>query len=49
MQLGQDLAVQVGEVGAAEEGGGEGGEELVQAGEGDLQRLGVAGHRLKVT
>ena len=47
VQLGQDLAVQVGEVGAREEGGGQGREELVQEGEGDLQGLTVACHRLK--
>ena len=41
VQLGQDLAVQVGEVGAREEGGGQGREKLVQEGEGDLQGLTV--------
>ena len=47
VQLGQDLAVQVGEVTAREEGGAEGREELVEEGEGDLQGLTVASHRLK--
>ena len=47
VQLGQDLAVQVGEVRAREEGGGQGREELVQEGEGDLQGLAVTCHRLK--
>ena len=41
VQLGQDLAVQVGHGVAGEEGGGQSGQEEVQLGEGDLQCLAV--------
>ena len=44
VQLGQHLAVQVGEVRTREEGRGQGGEELVQEGERHLQRLALTCH-----
>ena len=46
VELGQDLAVQVGHRVAGQEGGGEPGEEVVQLGQGDLQSPAVSGHGL---
>ena len=44
VQLGEDLAVQVGHGVPGEEGGGQAGEEEVQLGEGHLQGLAIPGH-----
>ena len=47
VQLGQDLAVQVGHRVARQEGAGQAGEEIVQLGQGDLQGSAVSRHGLE--
>ena len=49
VELGEDLAVQVGHRVAGEEGAGQAGEEIVQLGQGDLQGTAVARHGLEIT
>ena len=49
VQLGQDLAVQVGHRVARQEGARQAGEEIVQLGQGDLQGPAIAGHGLDIT